>query len=252
MVIEHETVTDGRRLQMHHSIGNFERVFDMGILDLCVLGPPIEPAFKRGHRSHFFLQQTPAWVGNGVGNWRIHIAVDAALNRAEPFDIPMIVQAAGAVVDGTGMTRIYACDLFRGKKAEPRDVGEDARDVERCDLKVCAFGCTFVTFATRDNRFIDAAHDLKCSAIYGGDVMTKDEIMESQPTARDYLDSEFKRARTMLVDFENGAARMRESQKEFDETWGNIIKTAVRLYGKTATRDALAAMGRPEDATKMY
>ena len=83
-------------------------------------------------------------------------------------------------------------------------------------------------------------------------MMTMEEKKHAHDSARDYLASEFERARNALVDFESGASRMRESQKEFDETWGNIIKNAVRLYGKTATREALMAMGRPEDVTKMY
>ena len=82
--------------------------------------------------------------------------------------------------------------------------------------------------------------------------MTIDKKNEELISVRDYLDSELKRARGALVDFENGTARMRESQKEFDDTWGNIIKNAVRMYGKNATRDALMAMGREEDVTKMY
>ena len=75
---------------------------------------------------------------------------------------------------------------------------------------------------------------------------------EAQPTAREYLESEFARARAALVGFEEGAARMRDGQRAFDDVWGGIIKSAVRLYGKAATRDALVVMGRPEDVTKMY
>ncbi len=82
--------------------------------------------------------------------------------------------------------------------------------------------------------------------------MTMEEKKHVHDSAREYLASEFERARNALVDFESGAPRMRESQKEFDETWGNIIRNAVRLYGKTATREALMAMGRSEDVTKMY
>ena len=79
-----------------------------------------------------------------------------------------------------------------------------------------------------------------------------EEEKTAQPTAREYLESEFARARAALVGFEQGAARMKESQRTFDDVWGGIIKSAVRLYGKAATRDALVVMGRPEDLTKMY
>ena len=79
-----------------------------------------------------------------------------------------------------------------------------------------------------------------------------DEEKKAEPTAREYLEGEFARARTALVDFDQGAARMKESQRAFDDVWGGIIKSAVRLYGKAATRDALVVMGRPEDVTKMY
>ena len=82
--------------------------------------------------------------------------------------------------------------------------------------------------------------------------MTMEEKKHVHDSVRNYLASEFERARTALVDFESGASRMRESQKEFDETWGNIIKNAVRLYGMIATREALTAMGRQEDVAKMY
>ena len=142
--------------------------------------------------------------------------------------------------------------MIRGKKAEARDVGEDACDIERCDLERRAIWCTNVAFAPADDRFTDDAHVLKCNAICDGDKMTMEEKKHGPDSAREYLASEFERARNALVDFESGASRMRESQKEFDETWGNIIKNAVRLYGKTAAREALIAMGRPEDVTKMY
>ena len=79
-----------------------------------------------------------------------------------------------------------------------------------------------------------------------------DEEKRVEPTVREYLEGEFARARAALVDFEQGAARMKESQRTFDEVWGAIIKNAVRLFGKTATREALVAMGQPEDVTKMY
>ena len=78
------------------------------------------------------------------------------------------------------------------------------------------------------------------------------EEKTSEPTVREYLEGEFGRARAALVGFEHGAARMKESQRAFDDVWGGIIKSAVRLYGKAATRDALVVMGRPEDVTKMY
>ena len=79
-----------------------------------------------------------------------------------------------------------------------------------------------------------------------------DEEKKVEATVREYLEGEFARARAALVDFEQGATRMKESQRTFDEVWDAIIKNAVRLYGKTATREALTVMGRPEDVTKMY
>ena len=79
-----------------------------------------------------------------------------------------------------------------------------------------------------------------------------DEEKKTELTAREYLENEFGRARAALVGFEQGAARMKESQRTFDEVWGGIIKSAARLYGKATTREALVVMGRPEDVTKMY
>ena len=79
-----------------------------------------------------------------------------------------------------------------------------------------------------------------------------DEKNTTEPTVRDYLAGEFGRARAALVGFEHGAAGMKDGQRVFDDVWSGIIKSAVRLYGKAATRDALVAMGRPEDVAKMY
>ncbi len=81
--------------------------------------------------------------------------------------------------------------------------------------------------------------------------MTDEAAKEGAGTAQDYLEIGFREMRKMIT-VNPDVHSMRESQRKFDELWDGIIKNAMRLYGKGATREALVAMGRPEDATKMY
>lgn len=70
--------------------------------------------------------------------------------------------------------------------------------------------------------------------------------------AQKYLASEFERCRASLVDFEKGVEAMREGQAAFDALWAETVKNAGRIYGRSATRDALDEMGRGEDVKYIY
>ena len=87
-------------------------MLDVRVLDLGVLGPPIEPALEGGLRRHGLLQQTPAGVRDGIRHRSIHIAIDAPLDRAETLEVAVIVKGADTIVDRTAVTRIEARDLF--------------------------------------------------------------------------------------------------------------------------------------------
>ena len=75
---------------------------------------------------------------------------------------------------------------------------------------------------------------------------------DSRTPAEAMLSDEFATCSAALAKWQDGHARMSEGQHEFDRLWTGIIKNAVRLFGKDATRDALTRMGRREDVTKMY
>lgn len=75
---------------------------------------------------------------------------------------------------------------------------------------------------------------------------------DGRSPAQIFLETEFERCREALMSWEAGVARMRDGQRVFDDTWTELIRNAARIYGRAATRAALDAMGRPEDAGRMY
>lgn len=75
---------------------------------------------------------------------------------------------------------------------------------------------------------------------------------DNRSPAHVMLSDEFARCSAALVNWDAGHAQMADGRREFDRLWAGIIQNTVRLFGKSATRDALNAMGRPEDVTKLY
>jgi hypothetical protein len=73
-----------------------------------------------------------------------------------------------------------------------------------------------------------------------------------KPEAEEFLRREFVGCRERLAPSESGLQSMRQGQSGFDEAWATVIRNATRLFGKSAVREALKAMGRSEDVTKMY
>ena len=85
-----------------------------------------------------------------------------------------------------------------------------------------------------------------------GDTQKDTSPRDGTSEAQLFLQTEFARCKQALVSFDGGVERMRQGQANFDETWGEIVRNAVRLFGRVATREALDAMGRSEDAALLY
>jgi len=75
---------------------------------------------------------------------------------------------------------------------------------------------------------------------------------DGRSPAQIFLETELERCRAKLASWDEGVERMRDGQQAFDAVWPEIVRNAGRLYGKSATRDALEQMGRAEDAAHMY
>ncbi len=77
-------------------------------------------------------------------------------------------------------------------------------------------------------------------------------VRKLEPEAETFLRKEFANCRAALLSWQEGPERVRQAQRAFDDAWTGVIRNAVRVFGRDATREALSAMGRAEDVAKMY